>query len=166
MKTDNTAVKIARWILFSITLPWTLVVGYGWILLFTCLFAAHNWRMEEYGILTAEWRPWAAKIWRYSTTLGRGIIYQPGLRRADPNAPFGHTERHERVHVNQVEDLMVLGLVLGIVVVAGSGDWLLGFLLWATSGAWQLPNFLTGWMRGGDPYRDSEHERSAYGQVD
>lgn len=166
MKTDNTAVKIARWILFGIGAPWFVIVGWGWVLLFTVVYAAHNWRMEEYGILTAEWRPWATRIWRYSTTLGRGIIYQPGLRRADPKAPLGYTERHERVHVNQVEDLMVLGLVLGIVVVIGTGDWIMGLALWFCAGAWQLPNFLTAWMRGGDIYRDSEHERSAYSQVD
>lgn len=167
MSDDRGWVRVMRWILYGVTLPWTVVVGYGWVFLATGLFLARGVRMEEYGLMTAEWRPWVAQRWRYSTTLGRGIIYTPGRRRAAVSSPeLTSTEIHERRHVYQVEDLMMLSLVLGLIVGIGTGDWLMGFLLWCSGGAWQLPNFLTAAMRGGDAYRDSEHERAAYGRID
>jgi hypothetical protein len=166
MTNDKTGVKVGKWFLYALALPWTLLVGYMWVLLMFCTYAAHNLRMEEYGLLTAEWRPWAANIWRYSTTLGRGIIYWPGVRRAKPEMELGRTERHERVHVRQVEDLMFLSFAVGLVAALASGNWLLGFGIWTSGGAWQLPNFLAAVMRGGDIYRDTEHERSAYAQTD
>lgn len=154
-----------RYILFAFTIPWTITVGWGWVLLMCAIRAAGDLGWEtsspEVGVLTAVWKPWAAARWPYSTTLGRGIIYSPGER----NEPWTRTQQHEHVHVRQVEDQMMLSFVIGLVVLT-QGSPLLGVVLWLSGGAWQLPNFLTAVLRGGNVYRDTEHERSAYAQTD
>jgi hypothetical protein len=155
---------MGRWIIFAFTLPWTLTIGYGWILLMR-LGAAHKLRWEKTAVLTAEWKPWVVKRWHYSTTLGRGIIYQPGLR-ADPGTAYTRIQEHEHVHVRQIEDLMLLSFVLGLVLGLFTHDWLLGLIVWTSGGMWQLPGFVTAVLRGGNIYRDSEHELSAYAQSD
>jgi hypothetical protein len=130
------------------------------------IYAAHKPRFAG-GVLTAQWRPWATKRWRWSTTIGYAIIYQPDVRTA--SGPPSVVEEHERVHVRQVEDLMLLSLVVGLVVFAVTGNWLLGLLLWLSGGAWQLPAFLTSAVRHGfninGLYRSNEHERSARAQT-
>lgn len=154
-----------RWILFAPTLPWALTT---WIIgmLSAALFLAYKPRFEQAAVLTMEWRPWFARLWRYSTTLGRCVWYQPGARdRRDPlDEPL---ERHENVHVRQVEDMMLLALLVSVVVTVATGDWLLGLIMWWSGGAWQLPNFVTAVLRFGwkGIYRDAEHERSAYAQT-
>lgn len=172
-----------RWILFAIVLPWTLVLGYPWVLFFA-VFAAKGLRFEKGGVLTAVWRDWVVRprksgrpIWRYSTTLGRGIIYQPDRRRARLEDPLTGTERHELVHIRQVEDRMTLSLLVGLAVFLGvgivSGDWTFGALfglgVWTSGGAWQLPNMLAGAFRYGfnseGLYFSTEHERSARAQT-
>lgn len=157
--------KIAKRVIL-LTLTWPmLVVGWSYVLLFTILFAAHQWRLDkETLVLSATWRPWVTKIWKYSTTISRGIIYQPSAVSDE------RTQQHEGVHVRQVEDRSLLGLILGVVVAVllavDANPWwsLLGF--WVASVAFQLPNFLGAVLRGGHIYRDAEHERSAYAQTD
>lgn len=152
-----------KWILFFFTLPWTLTVGWGWVFLMCMIGAAHKLKWEGAGVLTATWTDWAVKKWRYSTTLGRGIIYQPGWRMPPTRHP-SRIQLHEHVHIRQIEDLMLLGFIIGVIA-AFFNPWF-GLILWWSSGMWQLPNFITAWLRDGDPYRDSEHERSAYSQTD
>lgn len=156
------------WVLFAVTLPWAITVGWGWVTLMAIVGAAEEVRLEEHGVLTATWRPWAASLWRFSTTIGRGIVFQAACRRKFTFENMGRIELHERVHVRQVEDLMLLSLIVGVVVFASTGNWLLGLALWWSGGAWQLPNFLTAAMRHGigQAYRRSEHELSAYSQTD
>lgn len=120
-------------------------------------FAARAPRFESLGRLTAEWRPWAAKLWRFSTTIGFGKIFQPGARDS------ATIVQHEEIHSRQIEDLMLLSLVVGSV--AACWDWRLGLGVYLSGGVWQLPNFIAAWLRGERPYRDSEHERSAYAQA-
>ena len=153
-----------NYVLFAFTAPWSVTVGWGWVLLMR-LFAAKDLRWEGTLVLTATWRPWVLKIWKYSTTLGRGIIYQPG-RRAEPSAPWTQIQDHEHVHVRQIEDLMMLSFIIGLVVALCTGHWLLGLGLWWSGGLWQLPDFVTAALRRGNPYRSSEHECSAYAQAD
>lgn len=154
-----------KWILFAFVAPWALTVAWPWVLLLWAIRAVTLLEWEEGGVLTAELRPWAAKIWRYSTTLGRGIIYQPDCR-APRGVPTTRIQRHERVHVRQTEDLMMLSFVVGLVVALCTGAWWLWPVLWWSGGMWQLPNFITAMLRGGNAYRDSEHERAAYGETD
>jgi hypothetical protein len=75
------------------------------------------------------------------------------------------TEYHEFIHIRQYEDLNLLGAVLGGLLCIVS--WPTGLIIWATSGAlWLVPNFISGWIRTGDPYMGSEHELSAYAQTE
>ena len=155
-----------RYLLFLFTAPYSIVVGWGWVLLMRLIGAAEDLSWEPTFVLTAEWKPWAAKRWQYTTTLGRGIVYQPGWRHDGPVERWSEIQHHEHVHVRQVEDLMLLSFIVGLCVGAATSNWLLGAILWASGGAWQLPNFLGAVMRGGRVYRDSEHERAAYAQAD
>lgn len=164
-----------RWILFGVTLPWTVTVSWGWVI-FMRIFAARDLRWEPGGVLTAVWRPWVTKprkngrpLWRWSTTLGRGIVYQPEARRPVPSGPPTGVELHEGVHVRQVEDLMFASLVVGAIVAAVTGNWLLGLVVWWSGGAWQAPAFVASGLRSGwtleGVYAQSEHERSARAQT-
>lgn len=157
-----------RWFLFAVSLPWTLLASWPWVLLMMAIWAAHKPRFERWGALTAQWRPWAAKRWKYSTTIGFGIVYQASAR-SNPGDPSTSVEEHERVHVRQVEDMMLCSLVVGAVVAAVTGNWLLGLLLWVSGGLWQLPAFLASAFRHGfnleGLYRQNEHERSARAQT-
>jgi len=148
------------YILFAFTLPWSITVGWGWVGLMILIGAAHKPRWEPTLMLTAQWRPWVENLWEYTTTLGRGIIYQAGAR------DDARIRAHEAVHVRQVEDMMLLSLFVGLAVGYWSEDWPMALCIWWSGGLWQLPNFLTALLRRGDAYLDSEHERSAYAQTD
>lgn len=111
--------------------------------------------------LDATWRPWFAKRWKYSTTLGLTVFYHPG-HLADPEVTT-RLKRHEAVHVRQHQDHGILGILLGTVLLFI--DPKAAFVVWILSPAYSLCGFLGAFLRGGDPYRDAEHERSAYGQV-
>ena len=159
--------KVGPWVLYAVTLPWTLTVGYGWVLL-ACLVWAAEWdslRFQGRAVLTAQWREWVADRFDFSTTFGRGVVYHPRHTDGDKHIDMTY-ERHEHVHVRQVEDLMLLSLILGAVMALLTGVWWHGLAVWWSGGAWQIPNFWGAWLRGGHAYRDSEHERSAYAQTD
>jgi hypothetical protein len=142
------------WPLIVFTLP-TVVLGYFLGLLSLTFGMTKDVRFKE-GVLQLTWRDWVASRWRYSTTLGACMFLYPD---SGPS-----TEYHEFIHVRQYEDLNLLGAVIGGLCCIVS--WKLGLILWATSGAiWLLPNFISGWIRFGDPYMGSEHERSAYAQT-
>jgi len=184
-------VRIAfSWIRFSFVAPWAVIC---WaVVLLACvlqLASFRSLRMENTGILTTFWRPWFAKVWKFSTTLGRGILYHPSHR--DPSVEDDERiEQHERIHVAQVEDLMLTSFLVGLSVSIVTGNVLLGFILWVSGGLWQIPNWVSAVLRYGHhvkkpegkgffastksiisqvfdiAYRDSEHERSAYAQTD
>jgi hypothetical protein len=112
------------------------------------------------GLIIVAWRPWFAVRWMYSTTLG--II----MGTHDPYNVSEQLLDHEVIHAHrQYVDMNVLGACIGGVVAAFM-DWRWGLGIWLSSGMlWLLPNFLTGWIRYGDAYLGSEHERSAYAQT-
>ena len=58
------------------------------------------------------------------------------------------------------------GLVLGAMLAWMWGELWLGLLLWLLAPAAHLLNYGMAWLRDLDPYRDAEHERSAYSQTD
>lgn len=179
-------------VLLAVTAPWTLIVGWPWVLFMRAITACRDLRWEENGILTAEWSEWVVRprkwrgvyrnpdgtpmrrgggyeyraLWDYSTTIGRGIVFQPGSRRARLGDPLTRTERHERVHVRQTEDLMLTSLLVALGTFCYQRDLWLSAFVWFSGGFWQAGNFLTAVLRGGDAYRDSEHERGAYAQTD
>ncbi len=160
--------RLGSWVLFGFTAPWGLTVGYGWLLLL-CVIGLAEWkaiRFQGAAVLTTKWKPrWAAKF-GFTTTVGRAVIYDPSWYDATI-AVDNRVEKHEFVHIAQIEDLMVLSFVVGLVAAVVTGSWQLGALLWWSGGAWQLPNFVTAFIRYGwkGAYRDTEHERSAYAQT-
>jgi hypothetical protein len=145
------ALKTIRYVL-----TWPLFLGWLYPLLMLVCFAAKDPRLPGEGVLAATWRPWVTKFWKYSTTLARGMVLQPNAS--------DRILAHEFVHVRQAEDLVLLGLVLGLVAV-WVDPWL-GLGLWVAAPLFQLPAFMGALLRGGHVYRDAEHERSAYAQND
>jgi hypothetical protein len=68
---------------------------------------------------------------------------------------------HEIQHVEQFEDLQVIGAIVGGLSCIVS--WKLGLIIWVFSGAWwMIPGFIVGWIRYGAPYMGAWHERFAY----
>ncbi len=112
------------------------------------------------GFIIARWRPWFAVRWKYTTTLG----FMMGTH--DPYAVSDQLLMHETIHAyRQYVDLNVLAFVLAGCLLPWLG-WVGALVLWGTSGMlWLVPNFFTGWVRFGDAYMGSEHERSAYAQT-
>lgn len=183
---------VMAWIRFAFMVGWALL-GWLYVALACVLFLADikSIRFESHAIVTAKWRPWFAKVYPFSTTLGRGIVFYPGVR--DAEKPLDdRVERHERVHVWQMEDISFRFLLVGLLVGLVTDDWLLGLFLWLSAPAWLVTNFvmallrfshnaewpkdegLSGWKRFTKfakhlaidiAYRDSDHERSAYAQT-
>lgn len=142
------------WPLILFTLP-TLVLGWLLGILGLTFGLTKDPRIVK-GVFVSTWRPWVAQRWRYSTTIAACMWMHP------EHGPY--TEYHEFIHVKQYEDLNLLGAVIGGLCCIIS--WKLGLIIWASSGApWLLMNFLSGWIRDGDPYMGSEHEKSAYAQT-
>lgn len=113
------------------------------------------------------------------------MIFHPASDRGDLDEVDTRIEKHERVHTFQLQDMMVLSLVLGLIDLAVTGDPWYALAKWWAGGLFQLPNFLTSVLRHGakahrvddlrkswlkrlkeNAYRQSEHERSAYAQTD
>lgn len=159
-----------RWVLFVLSLP-SVVIGWLWVVLMMVVWAARAPKLEKDGVLTAEWRPWVKEKlkWKWSTTVGRAIIYQQAAR-APHTAPWQtSTEDHELVHIAQFEDECVKSLVVALAVGVVTGNWILAAILWVSGVAWMALNFLGGMLRhkafGLEAYRQSEHERSARAQT-
>jgi hypothetical protein len=143
------------WPLILFTLP-TILQGYLVGLLAFCFGLVQSPGFHR-GVLQWEWRPWFEDHWRYSTTIGACMALHS--RRGS------WTELHEFIHIKQYEDMNLLGAVIGGLACIVS--WRLGLILWCSSGAlWLVPNFISGWIRNGDPYMGSEHELSAYAQTE
>ncbi len=174
--------NVGKWILFGYVAPYGCTIGWGWLTLCVVGFFAHKIAWGPYGVLTAQWRPWFAKRYRYSTTLGRAIIYHPDVADGTPNKIDTRVEQHEWVHIRQCEDLMVRSCLLGLALWAITGNVYLMVGVWFSGGPLQIINSFTsllrnwrsrpveytgwsGWWRHwviDVMYRGSEHERSAY----
>lgn len=150
--------RVGRIVLAVVSAP-SLVFGMLALALLGVLGAVGCLRVGQHGAyaIDATWRPWVARWWRYSTTIGLSVIYHPS------HVDLEELRRHEAVHVRQHQDHAFLGALLGLSVIGWS--WQAALLLWFASPLFSAPCWLTAWLRGGDPYRDAEHERSAYGQV-
>lgn len=170
--------KIVLWVL-----TWPVFLGWLWPLLCFVTFGARDLRMAD-GVLMATWREWILEPrrflavvrwpfgrafdldgvehrtwWKYSTTLAAGMVLQP-----DPDPV---TLQHEGIHIRQCRVLVLLGLTLGLLVSADTGDWWWLPKLWAPGGLalYKLPGFLVPILEGNHVYRHAEHERSPYAQT-
>jgi hypothetical protein len=152
--------KIGNWILFSITLPFA-ILSWAFILILWLFRFVEKVHFENHCILVGQWRPWFAKKFKYSTEFGRSVAYNPRII-DKAGKPLRRVVQHELIHLQQVEDLMVLSLIIGVIVGFITGNWILGLIIWTSGGAFQLPNFLTSVLRGHDIYRGSMHEICAY----
>lgn len=176
--------KAGRKVLYLACLPYTLTVSYLGVLLACAFGLAHKLEWAPGGYLTAVWRPWVAKKWKYSNSIGYGMVFHPSADRGVEDVVDTRIEKHERIHTFQVQDMMVLSLLLANICMLFGATPLQGLLMWWSGGLWQLPNFLTAMLRHGpakkltddkrssfkrltdNAYRSSEHERSAYAQTD
>lgn len=153
-------------VLFTLSLP---AVVFSWCLvgLLILLGAARKPRWEACLVLGAEWRPWAAGRWGYSTTFGRAIVYMPDAR-DDNDLIDRRVEQHEHVHVRQVEDESLKAYILSVCVYCATGQGTLACVIWLSAGLWLFVHNLAAALRYGvsNAYRHAEHERSAYAQTD
>jgi hypothetical protein len=162
---------MARWTVMALTAPLCLTWLLGLLAMALGLARAPRW--EGPAVLSLVWSDWVAKRWKYSTTLGRVIFYQADHRDDDADIDT-RLERHEHVHVRQVEDIMVHSLPIAL-----AAWWLYGWAfalgIWSASPLLILLNYVTAALRyglGKDKdgnwlfYVESEHERSAYAQTD
>jgi len=144
------------------------ILGYLWVVAALVFFFAHRPRWDtDTGRLRAQWRPWFAKRFKFSTTVA-AIIYHPS--HLEHPEIFERLRQHELVHIRQFDDESIaLWAALGLY-----GLHLLIQSWWYTAPAlffgMVVSNYvgrsLGAWCRGGHIYRDAEHERSAYAQTD
>ena len=122
--------------LIPLTLPTLLQ---GWLVgLLSLTLGFSQYPSVKRGVLMTFWRPWLAKRWRYSTTLGAWMGMHPDHG--------GTTEFHEAIHIQQYETANVLAA--GVCGIVAFWEWRLALILYAFSGMlWLLPNFLVGWVR-------------------
>lgn len=148
-----------RAVLTCVVCASALLCGWLFVLLFMLIGAAYAPRLDSKCryVLTARWRHWAATRWRYSTTVGFGIVLRPMAGES--------VLRHERVHVRQFRDAALLALVVALVAWLGGADGLAVALLALLSPLYLLPHYLGAVLGGVPVYRGSEHERSAYAQT-
>jgi hypothetical protein len=149
---------LLRYLIAAPTFVWGAVFVYGAVL----LRFAEDPKMVAPALFTARFRPWWAAKWKWSSTIGRGIIFHPKL--FTPEGAFERINAHERVHVRQHEDLCLHGLVWALVAFLWAQT-ALGLVLWFLAPLATGLNYAMSWVRGADPYRDAEHERSAYAQT-
>lgn len=163
------------WVLFALALP-AVILGHLFVLTLCLVFIA-KWSSLRYqgaGVLTVKARDSVAKVWGFSTTIGRGILYHP-LAYDETAAIDSPTERHEFVHIRQYEDECAWGflggLICALILLSAGLDAGQFFATWATiwflSPLTKLPAFLTAVLRYGPRgiYLDAEFERSAYAQT-
>lgn len=156
--------KVGRWIIFGVTIPLIL----GWLFpILACLCFAAKWRdlrFEPTLVLSGVWRPWAAGLWGYSTALLRGMMLTQTARNETVEADTT-VERHEHVHVRQFEDACITALLIGLtaLVLPPVHEW--WWVPWAVSPLYVPVQWVTAWLRGWNPYEDSEIELSAYAQT-
>lgn len=140
-----------------------IVLGWTWPTLCVFVGLADGIHFREKNELWAYWKPWMAKVWPYTTTFGYGRVTHV-THLADKRLM-----RHEKTHKRQWQDDAVRGLLvaaLNLLVSLAWGPWAAAVVTAATMPLFIITNYLSAWLRGGRPYLDSEHERSARGQTD
>jgi hypothetical protein len=153
-------------LLFLATLPWFASVALPGVLLLYALGLVDKLEVDRrHAILFADISPRGARLWHYSTTIGRLVLMHPHARRS---LDVERVLEHERVHVRQHEDLALIAALIGALIAALTGHHALGLAVWWSAGLWQLPMYLTAALRYGsrNAYLDAEHERAAYAQTD
>ena len=144
------------------SLCWPLFIGTLIAAIFRALWGkTSDWQSD---VLFVELAPdsWPIRTWFrgwLGTTLGYGVLLAP----AAPQT----VRRHELIHVEQYEAATIIGLVLGLLVLATSPSW------WGVAGliaSWMLAGWLSfavallvAWLRGEDSaYLGSHLEEAAY----
>ena len=159
------------WLTFLWTFP-ADVVTWAVVLLIRALWGARLSWLDGLWVELRE-RSWLDRTWGrrwLGFTLGHGGVIAAG-RGGGPGADT-ETERHELVHTEQFEVVMLIGFVMGLVCAvtalvdgcccAAVTSWLLVWL-----GSWPLGYAAAAaqaYLRGEDPYTGNAWEESAYSQ--
>lgn len=146
---------IYTWTIYADVLTWVIVL-IAWAI------AGQHLRWHNLGL----WFDWRRPVPRWYRGWGGTCLGHAGW--LAPDMPE-IVQRHEDVHVIQYEIAMFCATVCALLCLATYllGVWWLGPVLCYASG-WALKaaaGWLVAWLRGGDPYLDAEHERSAYAQI-
>lgn len=150
-------------LIYRILSSLSLILGYAFLFLATALLFAHKIKLKA---ATAQWRPWFASRFKYSTTVGSAIIFNPNHLGDESELRI---RAHEKVHIRQFEDDAVFFVLLAAWEVVAFLSPLWVRLVFTVPVLWLLlyvAKWLNAWLRGGHVYRDAEHERSAYAQTD
>lgn len=163
-------VRVGGLVLFALSLPWNLSAAWPALLLLRLFGLVRDLGWEPGGVLVGTFTERATgqldihgrpRRWRFSTTFGHSVAYQPRHRAKAWNART-RIQDHEHVHVRQCEDESMRAFLTAAIVVAATGSWAIGLAIWATSYARLATNFLTAFLRGNDVYRGCSHEEHAY----
>jgi hypothetical protein len=151
-----------RGTLAGVCLPFLIIIFPLVLLLRLCGFV-QNISLSKGSVILADITPRGARIWRYSTTLGRVILVHPDVYEAQLVADV---LAHEHVHVRQHEDNMLVACLLGIALAPFLQPFWLAFVVWWSGGLWPLLSYVTAGIRYGKRwmYMGAEIERSAYAQ--
>lgn len=137
------------------------VAGWLFVLVMAALWGRKGSLGFRDGVMVVELADgsWPARTWyrRWGgTAIGHGVMF--GAGRAGERI-----WRHEKVHVDQVEAAACGSLLIAGLVLLASGSLAAAVVAWAvTPVAYFAGGWAAAWLRGGDAYRDSAHERAAY----
>ena len=149
-------------IIYRILAILSTVLGFAYVLLACALLVAHRPKLRSFRP-SMQWRPWFAKKWKYSTTIGSGRGFHP------EHLDSARIASHEMVHVRNFEDDSIFFVMLaGMELLMWQAPLWFRFVLTVPL-VWVML-YAKAWigavLRGGHVYRDAEYERSAYAQTD
>lgn len=160
---DHSRPLIPGIFLAVLTLP-SLVFGLACLAVLGVLGMVTCLRVSGSGAwsIDATWRPWVARRWKYSTTLGLSVIYNP--KHLENPTDRERLQRHESVHVRQHENQAISGALLAIPLffIAPLG----ALVVWCLSPLLPASHWIGAMLRGKPPYLGAEDERSARAQVE
>lgn len=158
-----------RWILVVLSLP-ALIISWLFLTILCICQLAYKPTFEPGPIMSAQWRPWFAKWWRYSNGFGRVTIYLHSVISGD-SSRAQRVRAHEHVHIRQTEDDMVKAFLVALIAGLLAWNFWVFVGIWCSGILWLPVGYLTsmfryGWKRGYKHiYRQAEHERAAYAQT-
>jgi len=133
--------------------------------LLTRLFFGNTLEWEEEALVCqVSEGSWLERHWKYSTTLGHGIIYRPDVRCPETgNKNWWPIQVHEHVHVEQMEAAALsFSIVAAVTAFITWSIWPFVFV-WAPFNIYfHVGVWGAALLRGEHPYKGAHTEEAAY----